>query len=160
METYGNIFEEEPIIVPTKEHTFLEDFIGKWAIEGENFDVSPNETNIEVKGIESYEWLSGGFFLVYKWERYIGSTNHQGLGIISHDHSNHTFEINNYDNMGYNRAYTIVHEGNSWKFSDQNERAVINFNADGNGFTENWEIVDEQGNWKPLCQLKAKRINS
>jgi len=73
METYENILEEKPIIVPTKEHSTLTIFVGKWAIEGEN---------LAVKGIETYEWLPGGFFMVYKWSHYFGGERHKLITMI------------------------------------------------------------------------------
>jgi len=61
--------------------------------------------------------------------------------------------------MGYVRTYKIVNEEGMWKFTGEKERATLQFSANGNGFTENWEIFTEEENWQPLCKLQAKRIN-
>lgn len=158
MESFDNTLVEKPIIVPTKEHTLLEAFVGKWIVEGENFPVGPNEAHTAVKGVQSYEWLAGGFFIIYKWDRYFGPNSHQGMGIISHDELHHTFQINNYDNKGYVRIYQISYKNEAWHFTGGNERATIQFSSDGNSFSEKWEICDKK-NWKTLCLLTGKRIN-
>ena len=158
MQDFENTIEEKPIIVPTKEHTLLEAFVGKWAVEGENYPVGPNEAQTTVKGIETYEWLSGGFFILYKWDRYFGFDNHNGIGMISHDELKHTFQLNNYDNMGYAKSYQIIFENESWNFTAESERAIIQFSADGNSFSEKWEVRDKL-TWKTLCLLTGKRIS-
>jgi hypothetical protein len=158
MENFDNALAEKPIIVPTKEHTLLEAFIGNWAVEGENFVVGPNEAQTDVKGIETYEWLNGGFFMVYKWDRYFGTESHKGIGIISHDELEHTFQINNYDNMGYAKSYRITYQHETWSFAGENERATIQFGPDGNSFSEKWEVC-QQKTWKTLCLLTGKRIS-
>ncbi len=159
MEVQNDLLEEKPIIVPTREHSLLAAFIGKWAIEGQNFAKAPVSASSEVQGIETYEWLPGGFFVVYRWDRHFATATHTGLGMISHDESNHTFSCTNYDNIGYKRTYEILYENEEWTFSGTKQRAIIQFNEDGNSFTEDWEILDENKKWQPLCHLKAKRIN-
>jgi hypothetical protein len=157
METEHEI-EEKPIIVPTREHSSLAVFIGNWAVTGENLADSPEEPDTTVNGIESYEWLSGGFFMVYKWDRYFGNSRHTGIGIINHDEEKHKFSIENFDNYGEVQTYQIINEGSSWTFKGETARAILKFDPDENSFTQDWEILKEK-NWKPLCHLQAKKIN-
>lgn len=157
METQHYPFEDKPIIVPTREHSSLAAFIGKWAIEGQSFAYAPHTDAAEVKGVASYEWLAGGFFLCYKWDRYFGFENHKGMGIISHDENEHSFAITNYDNLGNIKSYQISHLKDTWQFEGDNERATLNFDTDETTFTEAWEILTPKG-WQPLCTLKARKI--
>ncbi|MEE1945399.1 DUF1579 family protein [Pedobacter sp. KR3-3] len=155
METPHYPFEEKPIIVPTREHASLEAFVGKWAIEGQSFAYSADTSPSKIKGIVSYEWLVGGFFLCYKWDRYFDFENHQGLGIISHDENAHSFAITNYDSQGNIKSYQISHAPDTWKFKGEKERATFKFDTDS--FTETWEILIGK-TWKPLCEIKARKI--
>jgi hypothetical protein len=159
MENQEDLLQEKPIIVPTREHSLLAAFIGKWAIEGQNLAKAPVAASSEVQGIETYESLPGGFFVDYRWERHFATATHKGLGMISHDETNHTFSCTYYDNMGYKKTYEIVCYDKEWNFIGDTERALIQFDEEGNSFTENWEILDDQKRWQPLCSLKAKRIN-
>lgn len=158
METQNYSLEEKPIIVPTREHTSLEAFVGKWAIEGKGFAYDSNTKATKIKGIATYEWLPGGFFLCYKWDRFFDFENNSGLGIISHDENNHSFSITNYDNQGNSRTYQIIHVKNTWKFTGEKERAVIKFNPNADVFSENWEILTANKNWQALCEIKGRKI--
>jgi hypothetical protein len=159
MEAHENLLEEKPIIVPTREHSLLAAFIGKWTIEGQNLAKTPVTASSDVKGIETYDWLPGGFFVIYRWERHFATATHKGLGMISHDETNHTFSSTHYDNMGNKKTYEMVHDEEGWKLIGETERAIITFDETGNSFTENWEILDDDNNWQPLCSLNSKRIN-
>jgi len=151
-------FEEKPIIVPTREHASLEVFVGKWAIEGQSYAYAANTDEIEVKGIATYEWLAGGFFLCYKWDRYFGFENHKGTGIISHDENAHSFAITNYDSQGNIKSYQISHDTSVWQFEGKQERAAIQFDEEGNFYVETWEILLPKKGWQPLCKLHARKI--
>lgn len=158
MDTSHYSFEEKPIIVPTREHASLEIFVGKWAIEGQSYAYSASTSQTEVKGIVTYEWIVGGFFLCYKWDRYFGFENHKGMGIISHDENAHSFAITNYDSQGNIKSYQISREEDSWQFEGKKERATIQFDEDGISYTESWEILVPKKGWQPLCKLNARKI--
>ncbi len=64
MENHEHLLEEKVIIVPTREHKSLEIFLGKWAIEGQNSNEKSEQPSCKILGIETYEWLHGGFFLI------------------------------------------------------------------------------------------------
>lgn len=158
METQPYPFEEKPIIVPTREHTSLEVFVGKWAIEGQSFAYTAAAMPTKIKGIATYEWLAGGFFLCYKWDRYFDFENHKGMGIISHDENAHSFAITNYDSQGNIKSYQISHDEGIWKFDGKKERATIQFDANEGSFVEQWEILVPKKGWQALCKLHARKI--
>ena len=133
-------------------------FTGKWKVEGKNFASAPREPGMPVKGTVVYEWMAGQFFLVFRWERNIGSFKHTGMGVIGYDTGDHGLNTTNYDNLGYRHRYKIMHENNAWKFSGEYERAAIVFSGDNKSSTETWEISADGWSWKPLCELKATTV--
>ena len=146
------------ILTPDPSLKELNIFTGEWNVEGRNADDAPFIAGAKIQGTESYEWLEGNFFLVYKWSRHFGSSEHSGIGLIGYDKSAHGIVVNNYDNLGFMRRYNLSFEDNSWKFFGENERAILKFSDDRKSFAEKWEILRDASEWKLLCELKATRI--
>lgn len=144
--------------IPSKQLHKLQVFIGKWQIEGENLDGAPIEVNSTITGETTYEWLPGKFFVINMWDNEFSESAHKGIGVIGFDPTLKVLTANNYDNMGFARIYEITSEQNIWKFTGDHERGLLEFASDGNSFVENWEILDMDSIWQPLCILKATKI--
>ncbi|CAN5492175.1 hypothetical protein BH09BAC3_BH09BAC3_38510 [soil metagenome] len=148
-------------ITPAKELQQLSIFLGKWQVEGQNHENAPVGPGNKINGEETYEWMQGEFFMISKWDRQIGEVNHTGIGLIHYDTESGFFSADQYDNLGYNRTYLLVQDKNVWKLIGNNERATIEFNKNGNSFTENWDINSDDGAmWKPLCSLMGRRMSN
>jgi len=143
----------------SKELDQLDIFVGKWNVEGRNLEGAPVGTDSSVKGIATYEWLTGKFYLVTKWSRKFGSSSHIGIGIIGFDESTGFFKVNNYDNLGFARAYKLTTRRLTWKFSGTHERATMEFTPDGRNFTEYWEVSQDGSHWEPLCRLNGSKVS-
>ncbi len=50
--------------VPGPEHKRLAVFLGKWNLEGQQYDGLVGSA-AKIVAVETYEWLPGGFFLVH-----------------------------------------------------------------------------------------------
>ncbi len=140
-----------------KELDSLNIFIGRWKVEGYNLAAAPLAPDRPVSGEESWEWMAGNYFLVGKWKRSFYGIDHIGKSIIQFDEDRQALRCTNYDNMGYVRCYQVKQEENSWHFIGEKERAKIIFGADGNSFTESWELLTNSS-WQPLCVLNGTRV--
>lgn len=70
-------------------------------MKGRDFD-----TNGEITGQVTFEWLEGGFFLVQRFYfNYIGQEI-KGIEIIGYDPSSQTFPSHIFDNAGNHLQYT------------------------------------------------------
>lgn len=133
-------------------------FTGTWKVEGENHENAPADRNSKLVGEESYEWHSGNFFLINKWERHFENSEHIGIGMIGFDPAEHQFVVTHFDNLGFERIYKMTEEHKIWKLSGEKERAIIEFSNDGIYFKQKWEILDENSHWKPLCTIKGTKV--
>lgn len=143
---------------PPNELEQLDIFVGKWNVEGQNLAGAPIQADAMVKGIATYEWQAGKFFLLSKWSRKFGDSSHIGMGITGYDPARGTFTTHTYDNIGLSKAYEVTVRRLTWKFAGPHERATMEFTPDGKTFTEYWEISTDGAQWEPLCRLTGVRV--
>lgn len=60
-------------------------FVGKWNLEGRQLEgiVGPAA---KVAAVQTYEWLTGGFFLIHRFEGRVGNGEAACIEIIAYDH--------------------------------------------------------------------------
>jgi hypothetical protein len=143
---------------PIEELKKLQPFVGKWIVEGQNLSGAPVAPNTEVAGVQTYDWLPGNFFLVGKWDRQFDDSEHIGIGMFGYDLTKQEFYLNNYDNLGHAVTYDVDSYRHIWKFAGVKERATVIFSNDGQTFIEDWEILNDNFVWQPLCTLKSTKI--
>ncbi|RZJ67359.1 MAG: DUF1579 domain-containing protein [Flavobacterium sp.] len=134
----------------------LRAFTGHWGIVGRNLEGAGKDSEVEVVGTETFQWLAGDFFLQGNWNHDFGKATHSGTSIIGFDVDSETLVSHNFDNLGFSRRYELDTDGLSWKFTGETERAIRTFSRDGESFDEKWE-VNRGGKWKPLCELHGKK---
>jgi len=139
------------------EHEQLDVFVGAWRISGRNAAAAPSADGSPVTGEQAYEWLPGRFFLASRWHRRFSSGAHVGTGILGFDPEAGALFAHHFDNLGYARKYRLTVRGRLWTLEGPWERATIAFGADGDSFTETWEISEDGARWRPLCELEATR---
>ncbi len=145
------------ILSPAPDLQHLKIFVGRWHLEGQNLIGAPIGADLPVTGEQVYEWFSGNFFLLSRWERRFGDGSHLGMGVICYDTASHLFSSSNYDNLGYCRTYKLHQELGIWKINGTSERATIEFSADGRRYVEYWEISEDGDSWTPLCRLEGSK---
>lgn len=134
-------------------HERLEMFVGEWDATGRTLMPS------DLTGRESYAWLSGGFFLLYRFDRSYGGMEHRGTGVFRVDPADQSYSTTFYDNLGYARDYAVTVDGRRWTLTGPWERATLEFSEDGQRLDERWERSDDGENWMPLCEFSATRVN-
>ena len=148
---------------PSAETKRLHMFVGKWNVEGKSYaEGSSNEnlqvSSVEMKFVQTCEWLSGGFFLVNRWDGHVGKSEFNGMEIIGYDFASQTYSSRFFDNAGNAPAYQITVCENVWTYSGELQRATFEFSDDGNTMTTHWDCKKTEGeNWLPLCDLTASK---
>ena len=137
-------------------HDRLDAFVGRWTIEGRNGEGAPGAANTRVTGHESYEWLPGRFFLVYRWERRFGDTQHTGIAVIGYDDSRDAYTAQFFDNLGYARSYDATVRERVLTLTGASERASIS--VGGGIMMTHWERTTDGVNWLPLCDLTGTKL--
>jgi uncharacterized protein YndB with AHSA1/START domain len=141
----------------------LDVFVGKWHAEGKSYGEGQHKDDPYASAMpwisdESYEWLPGNYFLLHKWDAKVGDSIFIGTEIIGQDEKEGGFFTRFFDNAGFHPEYKATVDGNTWNFMEASSRAMIIVNDDKSKMTFNWEWRKEGGDWLPLCERIATRI--
>jgi uncharacterized protein DUF1579 len=143
----------DPTPAAGAEQQRLDVIAGTWRVDGENHDpIAP------MTGEDSYDWLPGGFFLINRWDRRIGDTQHTGLGVFGYDAASRSYRNNAFDNLGYVRMYRLVIAGRTWTFTGPREQATYRFSEGGSTIAVQWQRSRDGTVWTPLCDITLTRI--
>jgi hypothetical protein len=136
-------------------HKALQVFAGKWQTAGRTFggDFGPA---VEISGIDTYEWLAGGYFLIHRVDVNIGRDKVEGIEIIGYDERTQSYPIYAFDNQGNSSRYEAQMEKGQWKFIGESERALVKIDADI--IRASWERLSNGSEWLPWMEVTLKRI--
>jgi hypothetical protein len=143
-------------------HDAMEMFVGEWRAEGLSYG-SPHQSIAEPKAhaqrwasTHSARWHSGRFFLLHDEKAHVGADPFDTFTVMGFDaHSGRLF-ASCFENHGHERRYEVHVDGRRWTFDGANERALIDFSADGRTQRIVWEWKP-RGRWLPLCERTAVR---
>ena len=148
---------------PSAEHKHLDMFVGKWKVEGKSYAEGRSNENLQVSSIDmkfsqTGEWLSGGFFLLKRWDGHVGDSEFNGMEVISYDFASQTYLSRFFDNAGNAPTYQVTVRENVWTYNGEFQRATFEFSDDGNTVKTHWDWKKTDGeNWLPLCDLIASK---
>ncbi len=149
-----NIINQPPN--PGPAHKRLEVFIGRWNTEGLTKEGQFGPAT-KIIGVDTYEWLEGGFFLVHRVDVQMGDDEVKGIEIIGYDDAKQTYHTYSFDNQGNNAIYEARVLNGIWNFAGESERATVEFSEGGNSITGKWERLGDDSNWHPWMDVKLKR---
>ena len=157
------IFAQQNTVSPEKGpcHRFLSEFVGRWKVAGENAPQNPEGHDEHVVGEETYEWFEGEYFLVNRFSRKTATTATNGLGWIAYDATTESYLSYSISNLGFMRIYRMEIEDGLIRFIGDTERGLLKLDKVGNTMTVQWESrADTQSEWRSLCDLKGRRLDS
>lgn len=132
-------------------HRALDVFSGRWHAEGTSYN---QDQPVPWISDETYEWLSGGFFLLHRWHARVGETIFIGTEILGHDQDRGYFSVM-FDNSGNHPEYRITRNADEWSFDEPQTRAKVR--VTDNVMHWRWEWKKGGPDWRPLCDRVAKR---
>ena len=148
---------------PSVETKRLDIFVGKWNVEGKSYAEGSSNVNlqvscVEMKFVQTCEWLSGGFFLVNRWDGHVGESEFNGMEVIDYNTAKKTYSSRFFDNEGNAPTYQVTVRDNVWTYNGELQRATFEFGDDGNTMKTHWDWRKTDGeNWLPLCDLIASK---
>jgi hypothetical protein len=124
----------------------LDALVGEWTI-GLASPVDPPAGG----GWVSFEWLSGGRFLIQRWGLEAPEFP-DGLAVIGADPSSGALAQHYFDSRGVQRVYGMSLADGVWKLwrdgEDFSQRFTGTFSDDGRRITGTWEKTGEGGAWE------------
>ena len=150
---------EQPILGP--EHRRLQSFVSTWATEG-TVKTRPSGSGVRFQGVDTYEWIPGGFFLLHRWDTHMPDGRTQGLEIIGYDSANGTYTVHSYDSSGNTDVMKASVTNDTWTFEGKLLRFTGSFRDDGETLAGIWEQrSDETSRWAPWMNVTlSKRIRN
>jgi hypothetical protein len=131
----------------------LEPFIGEWSLLGGARAV--------------FEWLSGGQFLIQRWEVPIPE-GPDGIAIIGFDATRGTYLQHYFDSRGIARLYEMTFEDGVWTLRRESadfspldfaQRFTGTFSEDGKTITGRWETSRDGSTWEHDFDLTYTKTN-
>jgi Protein of unknown function (DUF1579) len=148
---------------PNAEHQRLDVFVGKWNVEGKSYAEGSSKESLQVssvkmKFVQTGEWLSGGFFLMNRWNGHVGKSAFEGMEVIGYDAESRSYVSRFFDNAGNAPIYQVSVRDNVWTYSGELQRATFEFSIDGSTMKTHWDWKKtDRENWLPLCDLTASK---
>jgi hypothetical protein len=146
----------------------LEVFVGTWKTEGQQY-AGAFGPDAEVTARETYEWLTGGKFLIHRLEGSLGGAPMACIEIIGHDLSSDTYRMHTFYNEGTSQVWRLVEsdDGNwiisaDWPTPDGSKRqvrCVHHFEDGGKTRTGTWQSSSDGTTWDTFWKVTSTKVN-
>jgi hypothetical protein len=141
----------------------MEPFIGTWLLEGEQFASDLGDA-AKVEALETFEWLTGGHFVVHRFEGRVGEDPAACLEVIGYDEARSEYPARTFYNDGRQNDWILRETGDSWTMTGQwagssgptHVRCAIAFEAGGLVRTATWQY-EKDGDWVTFWDVRATK---
>lgn len=147
-------------------HQRLHPFVGRWQTAGHQYE-SPFCDPASFTAVETYEWLSGGLFLIHRLDGRMGNDLMSCIEIVDFDRDLARYNWRSFYGDGGHHAWHAVQQDaamvllGSWPSGDDGQpieiRAAFTFTDDGNTLLGRWEYRAERGDWITYFESRATR---
>jgi hypothetical protein len=145
--------------IPGPEHRRLQSFVGTWATEG-TVKTSPSGSGVRFQGVDTYEWIPGGFFLLHRWDTHMPDGRTQGVEIIGYDSASGTYTVHSYDSSGNTDVMHARVANDTWTFEGKSLRFTGGFRDGGDTLAGIWEQRPGEGApWVHWLDVTLSRVN-
>jgi hypothetical protein len=136
-----------------RELSFL---IGKWHTEGEIID-STSASSGKIRGMDTYEWISGGHFILHRVDVFMDTQRTEVIEIIGFDDKRKAYFMTSFDNQGTSTTmYATLEKSGILKISDKEMRSTLSVAKNGNSMTAKWEQL-QKNKWLPWLDMKLTK---
>ena len=142
---------------PTAKHRGLGIFAGKWITQG-TIRATEGAASAEMRAVDQYEWLPGGFFMLHKVDALIGGFVSQSIEVIGYDAAQACFVTRSYDCQGTSDGFTAHLKGSAWSIDGENVRFKGAFDARGLVLAGTWEQRSGQGRWSQWMDIELRKV--
>jgi hypothetical protein len=128
--------------------------IGKWHTQGEILQAASGSSK-NIRGMDTYEWVSGGLFILHRVDVFMGDEKAEAVEIIGYDKSRKSYFMKSFDNQGASMTmYAVLEKRGVLKFGDNKMRSVLKAKKDGSSMSAKWELSGNGKTWKPWMNLQ------
>ncbi|MER5423360.1 DUF1579 family protein [Streptosporangium roseum] len=143
------------------ENKRLDALVGRWRSRGQMVPTDPSDPAIEIAGSDTYEWLTGGFFLLHRVAVRIGDDQVEVVEMIGpYDPATGTYPMRSFDNHGaFVTMQASVADDGVWTFAGDTERATLVIADDRATMSATWERADDTTTWHPWMTMSFTRLS-
>jgi hypothetical protein len=123
--------------------------IGEWKTDGEILSEGPGDSQ-RVSGKDTYEWVSGGYFLLHRVDVTMGNDHVEVIELIgpAGTEKDNEFSMHSFDNQGKTTVMKgFLEKKDLFKIEGEGLRSTLKVDADGKVMMITWEQFS-QGAWK------------
>jgi hypothetical protein len=137
----------------------LDALVGTWNSEGETV-ATPDVPSITVRGMDRYEWLPGGFFLIHWVDVYMGDEKVYSIEMIGpYDSESQSIPMRSFDHQGnVGMMQASVDDEGVWTFAGERMRACLTLSNDKSSMTAHWEQTQDGQNWTPWMEMRFTKM--
>lgn len=131
--------------------------IGNWHTRGEILQGALTSSK-EISGMDTYEWISGGFFILHRVDVFMANKRTEVIEIIGYDKSRKSFFMKSFDNHGEaTTIYAVLEKSGVLKLGDKKMKSTLTVNKSGNSMTAKWQLSENGKTWKPWMDIKLSK---
>jgi hypothetical protein len=134
---------------------------GNWQTEGEILGDS-GEVVDKITGIDSYEWVSGGCFLLHRVDVLMGDTKTEVIEVIgSYDSTDDSYAMRSFGNDGnFITMKGRFEKDGVFKIEGEGIRSTLVYNQSEQSMTISWERLQDGSLWKPWLNMKLSKLTT
>jgi hypothetical protein len=141
-------------------------FVGKWNIEGKQYDGAFGPA-AKINTVETYEWLTGGLFLIHRLNGNVGEQQIACIEIIGYDEKNNSYPTHSFYNDGRTNEWQSHEENGIWTLTGNSEaagkpikvRSTTLFSNGNNSIAIKWEKSNDGLKWEIFWDINATKVS-
>jgi hypothetical protein len=128
--------------------------IGRWHTKGEILQ-GASAASKDIRGMDTYEWVSGGLFILHRVDVFMGTERTEAIEIIGYDENRKSYFMKSFDSQGASPVmYATLEKAGVLKFGDNKMKSMLTANKDGSRMTAKWELSENGKTWKPWMNIQ------
>ena len=142
---------------PAAKHRALNVFAGKWITQGK-IRATEGTTAAEMRAIDRYEWLPGGYFMLHEVDALIAGIVYQSIEMIGYDAAQGCYVTRSYDDQGASDGFTARLEGRAWSIEGEKVRFKGAFDTCDSVLAGTWEQRTDKNQWIPWMDIELRKV--
>jgi hypothetical protein len=120
--------------------------------------LAPDTPSVKILTSDVYEWVPGGFFVLYSAYGRVGNIDVGSVEIIGYDADAGTFRTHFFTSSGGVSSEILTFENGAWVWQGRETRAISVFSDDEKTQTTRHERRDTGEEWIPAMNVTLSRV--
>lgn len=136
------------------ENSNFKRLVGIWKTSG---NIKSGHENLELNGIDSYELILDGNYILHKANVKMGNDTSETFEIFKLENTVDKAKTQYFDSKGEDGIMTTSLLKNEFNIEGKNLKFIGNINDQNTLITGNWYTQSENGDWNDFIELKLEK---